>query len=66
MDARLIDSSALFEIPADITFKFTKGEGGEMKANKTMLAMVSKVFRHMFFINNTKAGMNNFIQKWHF
>jgi len=50
----LMDSTALSEIPPDITFKFTKGEGGEIEANKTVLALVSKVFRNMFLIHNTK------------
>jgi len=54
MDPRLIDSSALSLLPSDITFKFTKGDGGEIKTNKTILAMVSTVFGNMFFVHDTK------------
>jgi len=43
------------EIPPDITFKFTKDGGDdEVLANKTILSLVSGVFRNMFFVHDTE------------
>merc|ERR1719505_417222 len=44
------------ESPPDVTFKFTKDMDGDNKvtAHKLILAMVSQVFRSMFFVHNTK------------
>ena len=64
MDLTIIDlntKSAQFlsensEIPSDITFKFTKDVEGHKRvtAHKLILAMVSQVFRNMFYVHNTK------------
>ena len=57
--ARFISENS--EIPPDITFKFTKDIDGDNKvaAHKFVLAMVSQVFRNMFFVTNTKDRSAN-------
>ena len=49
------------EIPPDVTFKFTQDIDGDNKvaAHKLILAMVSQVFRSMFFVHNTKDRSAN-------
>lgn len=49
------------EIPPDITFKFTKSGDDEVFAHKMYLAMVSRVFRNMFFVCKTQDRIANVI-----